>query len=226
MTRMKAVLFDCDGVLLDSEPLGCEALAQAMTAAGRPMDMHAARDMFSGHSADDARKIMTQAGLDADAVTAHADALLYAMFEQHIPPLPGVERVLADVPLAMAVCSNATRLRLNLSIVKTPLAARFGRHIYSANDVANPKPAPDMALLACREMGISPAEAIFVDDNTHGVRCGKAAGCISVGFVAANDDRPGHAETLRAAGADYVVQGHDGLHALLTTLTADTFEDA
>lgn len=226
MTRVRAILFDCDGVLLDSEPLGCSALAQALTAAGRPMTTAEARAIFSGNAAQDSRNWIAAQGLAADEVFPDSDRLLFEMFDEDVPLIPGIERVLADFDLPMAICSNSSVLRLARSVCRTPIAARFGRHIYSAEHVDRPKPAPDLALHACHALGIAPAEALFIDDNTHGIDCALAAGCIAVGFVAPSDDRPAQADALRAAGAHHVARGMDEFHALLTSLTARTLEDA
>lgn len=226
MNAIEAVLFDCDGVLLDSEPLGCDAIALAVTEAGIPMTLSEARQIFSGNSAQDSRDWMSKQGLDAEVVFPRADEILFDMFEHSIPHIPGIEAVLADFPLHMAVCSNAGVQRLSLSLCKTPLAQRFGTHIYSADQVARAKPAPDLALHACTAFGIAPQQALFIDDNIHGIHCAKSAGCVAVGFIAPSDDRENHAETLRAAGADYVVHGMAEFHTLLTILTAHSYEDA
>ncbi|MFC0278662.1 HAD family hydrolase [Falsigemmobacter intermedius] len=224
MTAVKAVLFDCDGVLLDTEPPGCAALAQALTEAGWPMKTEEARRIFSGKAASDTLLWLEAAGLPAAAVFARSDAILFDGFTRHIPLIDGIEAVLADFDLQMAVCSNASKKRLDLSLCRTPLAARFGRHIWSADHVTNPKPAPDLALHACREFGIAPAQALFIDDNYHGIHCAKAAGCVAVGFIAPSDSRPDHGKTLRDAGADYVVHGMGEFHALLASLTFASVE--
>lgn len=214
-----AILFDCDGVLLDSEPMGCDALAQAVTAAGRPMTRDEAVTIFSGNGAAASFAWMEAAGLDAAAVFEHADRLLFAMFDVAIPLIPGIERVLQDFDLPMAVCSNSLLRRLRHSLVRTPIAARFGSHVYSAEQVAKAKPAPDLALFAAERLGIAPQDAIFIDDNAHGILCARAAGCLAVGFVGPSEHRPGHGETLAAAGAHHVVHGMAELHALLRDLS-------
>lgn len=224
MSKIKAILFDCDGVVIDSETMGCGALAQALTEAGHAMSAAQARTVFSGNSAQDSRAWMHQMGFDADTVFARSDDILFEMFETSVPYIPGIEAVLDDFPLKRAICSNSSVQRLDLSICRTKLAAHFGRHIYSAEHVARAKPAPDLALHACRELGVAPREAIFVDDNIHGVRCAKEAGCIAVGFVGPSDDRPHHDRTLRAAGADHIVHGMTEFHTLLSNLTTDILE--
>ncbi|RMC34390.1 HAD family hydrolase [Paracoccus alkanivorans] len=219
MSNFRAILFDCDGVLIDSEPLACGALAAAITAAGCPMTQARATAIFSGSAAADSRDWLTKAGLDPERIFAEGDRILFEMFEREIPLIEGIEVVLRDFDVPMAVCSNSLRRRLELSIMRTALAACFGRHIWSADDVERPKPAPDMALHACRELGISPDQAIFIDDNTHGIRCACEAGCLAVGFVGPSDHRPNREYILRAAGADHVVHGMAEFHALLTRLS-------
>lgn len=219
MREYRAILFDCDGVLIDSEPLGCEALAQAVTAAGLPMTREEATRIFSGNAAQASIAWMRQAGLDAPGVFAESDRILFEMFGRGIPHVEGIEAVLSDFDLPMAICSNSAVRRLDRSIVRTPLASRFGTHIYSAEHVPAPKPAPDLALYACERLGVAPEQAIFIDDNPHGVLCAAAAGCLAVGFIGPSDHRPNHAQTLRDAGADHVVHGMAEFHDLLSRLS-------
>jgi len=219
VSRFHALLFDCDGVLLDSEPMGCRALAQAVTTAGMAMNADQAAAVFSGNSAQASLEWMEQAGLDGFAVFEAADRLLFQMFDRDIPLIDGVERVLGDFDIPMAVCSNSLIRRLDRSIVRTSLAHRFGGHIYSAEHVSAPKPAPDLALFAAERLGVAPQQAIFVDDNPHGLRCGLDAGCLGIGFVGPSEHRAGHAQVLHDAGAHHVVHGMAELHALLTTFS-------
>lgn len=220
---IKAVLFDCDGVLLDTEPMGCECLAQAVTEAGHPMTCAEATRLFSGNAAVASKAVMEHLGLQAEAVFARSDEILFEGFARHVPMIPGIEALLEQLPLMRAVCSNSTRRRLALSLGRTRIAGSFGQHVYSSDHVEMPKPAPDMALLACKALGIAPAEALFIDDNIHGMICAKRAGCLAVGFIGPSDHRPQHADTLRAAGADHVVTGMAELQALISTLTSETF---
>lgn len=219
MSRFQALLFDCDGVLLDSEPMGCRALALAISAAGIEMTETQAATIFSGNSAQASQEWMDRAGLDAVAVFTEADRILFEMFDRDIPLVAGVERVLWGFDLPMAVCSNSMIGRLERSIARTRLAPRFGGHIYSAQHVPAPKPAPDLALHAAARLGVSPQHAIFIDDNPQGLRSGLAAGCLGIGFVGPSEHRAGHAQALRDAGAHHVVHGMAGLHDLLTSFS-------
>lgn len=218
-----AILFDCDGVLLDSEPAGCAALACAITAAGRPMTQDEAALIFSGNAGADNLPWLAREGLD-ESVFAEADRLLYEAFAQHVPIIAGIARALAfDVP--MAVCSNSGLDRLARSLRRTPLAARFGPHIYSAEHVARPKPAPDLAIFAAARLGVAPQRAIFIDDNHHGIHCARSAGCLAIGFIGPSEHRAGHADRLRAAGAHHVVHGADALCDLLHSLSLPLLQE-
>ena len=218
MREYRAILFDCDGVLIDSEPLGCEALAQAVTAAGRPMTREEATRIFSGTAAQASIAWIRSAGLDALWVFNESDRILFEMFDRGIPHVEGIEAVLSGFDLPMAICSNSAVRRLDRSIVRTSLASRFGTHIYSAEHVPAPKPAPDLALYACEKLGVAPEQAIFIDDNPHGVLCAAAAGCLAVGFIGPSEHRHGHAQVLRNAGADHVVHGMAEFRDLLAHL--------
>lgn len=219
MSGFKAILFDCDGVLLDSEPLGCAALAQAMTAAGVPMSTDQAVALFCGRSSADSLAVIAARGLDAHEVADHADHILFQMFQRDIPLMQDVDRVLWGFDVPMAVCSNSLVGRLDRSIARTPLARRFNGHIYSAQHVPAAKPAPDLAFYAAARLGVAPQQAIFVDDNPHGLRCGLDAGCLAVGFVGPSERRADHARHLAEAGAHHVVHGMGQLHALLSELS-------
>lgn len=223
MTDIRAILFDCDGVLLDSEPASCDALARAVTAAGLPMTRAEAIATFCGHPSAVNEGWLQRAGLNHSAIFADADRILYDAFAEAIPHVDGVERVLTDFDVAMAVCSNSSVDRLNRSIGRSPLAARFNGHIYSAEHVAAPKPASDLALFASRRLGVAPVQAIFIDDNALGVACGVQAGCVAVGFVGPSDARQNHAQTLYDAGAHHVVHGMAEFHDLLIRLALPRF---
>lgn len=219
MMPYDAVLFDCDGVLLDSEPLGLQALIDTLEGYGHAFSLLQAAEIFSGNSKQQSFDWLGAQGLDAPEVFHAADQRLFAMFDRHIPLIEGIAQVLAAIELPIAVCSNALHDRLAASLRRSPLAAYFGPHIYSGQDVATAKPAPDLALYALEQLGLAGRKAIFVDDNVQGMLCAKAAGCLAIGFIGPSEHRRGHAETLFAAGADHVVHGSGELHRLLQTLT-------
>ncbi|KEJ95413.1 haloacid dehalogenase superfamily, subfamily IA, variant 3 with third motif having DD or ED [Pseudosulfitobacter pseudonitzschiae] len=219
MTAIELVIFDCDGVLIDSEAMGATALAGAISDAGVPMTTQTAERTFSGAGRDETHALIAGLGLNATHVLTDAGARLEALFAQGVPPVPGMHRLLAALDVPVCVASNSGVDRLRASLGRTPLAAFFGPHIYSADHVAHSKPAPDLALHCLAQMHTAADCAVFIDDNIHGIRCARAAGVLAIGFVGPADHRANHADTLRAAGADHVVHGAEQLGSLLARLT-------
>lgn len=219
MNAIELVIFDCDGVLIDSEAMGATALAGAITDAGVPMTTQTTERTFSGAGGDETRALIDGLGLDSLRVLTDADARLATLFAQGVLPVAGMQRLLTSLDVPVCVASNSGVDRLRASLGRTPLAAFFGPHIYSAEHVQHSKPAPDLALHCLAQMNTAADRAVFIDDNIHGIRCARTAGVLAIGFVGPTDHRPNHADTLRAAGADHVVHGAEQLGALLARLT-------
>jgi HAD superfamily hydrolase (TIGR01509 family) len=220
MTRYDLVIFDCDGVLIDSEAQGAQALAEAVTAAGGALTPHEAEQMFCGSSQDQTHVLLTQMGLAAEVILRDAVQRLSVMFAQNVQQVPGMQDLITNLGAQTCVASNSSIQRLAESLGRTTLAPLFGGHIYSAEYVSYGKPAPDLALYCLAQMRTRAERAIFIDDNIHGVVCARAAGILAVGFVGPSEQRADHAETLRQAGADHVVHGVTELKALLSGLLA------
>lgn len=215
MDKCDLLIFDCDGVLIDSEPLACGALAEAMTAAGHPMTQTEGIFTFCGNGAEPSKAIMREQGLDAEAVYADATRRMNEAFAQRLQAMSGMERVLKAFAVKLAVASNSGIERLRLSLGRTPLWPLFRGHVYSAEHVARGKPAPDLALYCLDQLAVPASKALFIDDNLHGIHCARTAGIRSIGFVDANDPRPDRASVLKNAGADFVVTGAGELFDLL-----------
>lgn len=226
MTSYDLVIFDCDGVLIDSEAQGAQAMADAVTAAGRALTPHEAGHLFCGSSQDQIRVLLTQMGLAAEVILRDAVQRLSVLFSQGVRQIPGMQELLTGLDTEICVASNSGIKRLTESLGCTALAPLFGTHIYSADHVSNGKPAPDLALYCLAQMRIPAARAIFIDDNIHGVACARAAGILAVGFIGPSEHRADHPDTLRQAGADYVVHGATELQALLSGLLTPARIDA
>lgn len=222
MSRFDLIMFDCDGVLIDSEALGARALSEAMSAAGHEMTIAKAETIFSGSGHDETHALISAEGLAADEIIADARQRLSVLFAQGVQPIEGIEAVLKNLTVQICVASNSSVPRLNESLGRTALAALFSSHIYSADHVPRGKPAPDLALHCLDRMNTTADRAIFIDDNTHGICCARDAGVLAIGFVGPSDHRPNHAETLRRAGAGYVVHGTNTLGDLLNELLMPT----
>lgn len=203
---MQAVIFDCDGVLIDSEPLACRVDAECLTEIGFATTADEVRERYVGISA---------AAMAADLETRHGRPLprdfaetlrvrLEAAFEADLRAIAGMSGLLATLRCRTCVASSSTPERLRHSLGLVGLYDRFAPHVYSATQVARGKPAPDLFLFAASRIETAPEDCIVVEDSLAGVRAGKAAGMRVIGFTAGGHCDREHGERLRAAGAEAI----------------------
>jgi beta-phosphoglucomutase-like phosphatase (HAD superfamily) len=195
---MTLLIFDCDGVLVDSELLANAAVARLMSDLGHPMTTEEAVKVFTGLQLNDVLALaeaLLSFPIPADLGTAAGQQLLERFRRE----------VLSALPYPRCVASSSTRERLQLSLEVTGLAELFGDRVFSAEQVEQGKPAPDLYLFAARSVGARPADCIVIEDSTLGIRAAVAAGMGTVGFVGASHATPELADQLRMAGARTVV---------------------
>ncbi|NVK62029.1 MAG: HAD-IA family hydrolase [Rhodobacteraceae bacterium] len=211
------VIFDCDGVLIDSELIASRLMAEALRAAGAEITAHDAHVRFTGGSRGEMLRICREDyGLhDPEPALAGWEDRLFAAFRAELKAVPGIEALVAGLDRPACVASNSRIARLENSLGLLPLHAMFGGHVYSAEMVDRPKPAPDLVEHCLVRMGVPAQEAVMIDDSPHGIEAARAAGVAAIGFVTPGDPRDGRAELLLAAGAVAVVQGAPALAALL-----------
>ena len=213
------VIFDCDGVLVDSEPLSLGLGRDKLAALGVEIGETEARDLFLGLSAASARKIVeTRFGVRLpEAFEADHGRELIARFEQELQGVPHVREAVAALgrPVCVASSSAPDRIRASLAIVG--YADLFGPHVFSAHDVAHGKPAPDLPLYAAARCGAAPKDCLVIEDSEAGVRAARAAGMTVFGFVgASHHSGSDYGERLKAAGAALVFDDMRDLPRLVT----------
>lgn len=201
--RPEAVIFDCDGVLVDSERIANQVLAELLTEAGLPTTRDESMGLYMGR---------TMAACRALAEQRHGGPLPEALFEEdyyercfaafarELRPVPGIESALAALehaPIPYCVASSGPPKKIRTTLGHTGLLPRFEGRITSAVEVAHGKPAPDVFLLAAERLGAPPAACCVVEDSVLGVRAARAAGMRVLGFA-----RDVAAEALAAAGAE------------------------
>ena len=201
------VIFDCDGVLVDSEPLSNRILAERLTAIGLPTTTEESIRDYMGRSWKTDQEIiegrlgrpLPEGWVDA----YHAEVI--AAFERELEPVAGIAAALDAIDAPTCVASSSAHPRIRAALAATGLLARFEGRIFSATDVEHGKPAPDLFLHAAAAMGAAPARTLVVEDSVTGVRAGKAAGMTVWGFVGGSHyaGRDG-AGMLAGAGADRV----------------------
>lgn len=201
--RLGLVIFDCDGVLIDSEPLSVRAFAKALNNAGIPVTEQDIIDRFTGHPDEVAGEMLKvdYPDMDFPAILEDLHIIHDKAFRVELTLMPGIEAVVSGLDMPIAVASNSSVARLGSSLGLFEMAQKFGPNIYSAEMVARPKPAADLVELCLARTGVAPSRAVMIDDNPQGILAALAAGVTAIGFVGPSEHRPGHAQALRAAGA-------------------------
>jgi HAD superfamily hydrolase (TIGR01509 family) len=215
-SRFDLVIFDLDGVLVDSEPISSRVTAEALAEAGIEISGADVCDRFLGLStASMLRTVEAEHGCRLP--TSFQETLrarILRAFEHGLEPVAGIPAVLDALPSRRCVASSSHPERIRRSLELVGLLDRLAPNLFSATMVDHGKPAPDLFLLAAAGMAADPVRCLVVEDSVVGVRAGKAAGMTVFGFAGASHARPGtHALRLEAAGADTVF-------AEMTTLLA------
>ena len=183
-----AVLFDCDGVVVDSEGIAFALLKQDLARAGLDLDEAAMQRLFLGGTV--ASLYLRARDLGADLPLDWVEEFyerLYIKLRQGVDLVPGIEVVLArlsaaGVPVAMG--SNGADEKMAITLGQHPgILAAFGGHLYSGQTLGAPKPAPDLYLHAARRLGVDPARAVVIEDSPTGARAARAAGMRCYGYA-------------------------------------------
>lgn len=182
-----AVLFDCDGVLADSEGVANGIVAEELTALGWRMDMHEAQQEFLGMSLPDMEPVIeARIGQLPIGWAKELGGRIEIGLSTGLRPMPGAEAALKAVRAAglpMALCSNSSRGELAVKMRVLGFGHYFEGRIFSFQDVELPKPAPDIYLAAAEACGLRPENCLVVEDSATGAAAGKAAGCQVLGIV-------------------------------------------
>ena len=174
----RLVIFDCDGVLVDSEILAIRVLVEAMNSAGADITEAEAYRLFLGRSLATVTECLeNQYGLHAGpGFLDDMRRRLYARFREELKPVSGIEETLDGLATLRCVASSSQPERIRLALTLTGLIGRLDPHIFSASMVEHGKPAPDLFLHAAARMGVSPDHCIVVEDSPAGVQAAQAAG--------------------------------------------------
>ncbi|MGY3584720.1 HAD superfamily hydrolase (TIGR01509 family) [Bradyrhizobium sp. USDA 4341] len=197
------VIFDCDGVLVDSEVISCRAHADTLTRHGFPITPDGVLKRFLGVSDREARRIVeSEIGRalpeSFEAEIRHATLSLYA---DDLNAIAYVGEAIAALTLPKCVASSGTPQKIHHGLTCARLYDQLAPHIFSAAQVKRGKPAPDLFLFAATRMGASPARCIVIEDRVAGVTGGRAAGMTVLGFCGGSHCTAGHENMLRQAGA-------------------------
>jgi HAD superfamily hydrolase (TIGR01509 family) len=204
--NLDLVIFDCDGVLVDSEVISCRAHAATLTRHGYPITDEQVLHRFLGVSDREARLIIeTEMGRklpdDFDAEVKEATLKFYA---GDLKAIANVAEAIAAIDLPKCVASSGTPEKIRHGLDCTGLYEQLAPHIFSAAQVTRGKPAPDLFLFAAEQMGAQPARCLVIEDSVPGVTGAVAAGMTVLGFHGGSHCQAGHANKLAKAGAALV----------------------
>lgn len=214
------IIFDCNGVLVDSEPVATAVAAEAFQRAGINMTPDMVARYFTGlRPADMIAEVEKAAGVQLPPKFASVlSAATLVRLSQEVRRIPHIAHALSWLRGPKCVASSSDLDRVRVSLEATELTRFFGGQLFSANDVASGKPAPDLFLHVARQTGIQPQDCIVVEDSPAGVSAAVAAGMAAIGFIGGShvdEDLPGK---LEQAGATSVIADMRALKATVTQL--------
>lgn len=219
--QIDAVIFDCDGVLVDSEVLILEVELEELARIGMEYDLHAFKKRFLGMT-----HTSFMAGLNADYEERFGKPLpedfhdtLHSRAEQvlleRLTAIPGVHAIVDKIDVIKCVASSSRGDWLDRKLEMTGLKDFFAPHIFSGDMVENGKPAPDLFLHAAKKIDVKPENCLVIEDSSNGVLAALAAGMQVIGFTGGGHCCDEHAGWLTEAGAQHVAAHMDDFHDLL-----------
>jgi HAD superfamily hydrolase (TIGR01509 family) len=203
--RPRLIIFDCDGVLVDSEPLSIRILVEGLAGIGYSVDEATASDRFLGHSLATVQAMLRDE-LGFDLPTDRLEAMRLTLFDHYrreLKPIPGIVEALDRLTIPYCVASSSLPERIRISLEVTGLLSRFAPNIFSADMVRRGKPAPDLFLHAAKRMGVEPAACLVIEDSAPGISAALSAGMRVFAFLGGSHARwTGYRERLARLAPD------------------------
>ena len=222
MPGFDLIIYDCDGVLVDSEIIAAEVESKLLTEAGYPISPEELAERFAGLTWKDILyEVEREASIPFSATLLDAsETLLDKKLGTEVRAIDGVIDAIARIPGPRCICSNSSAHRLKAMLAHTGIGKLFGDHVYSAKEVGEgrTKPAPDVFLYGAKQFDVKPANVLVIEDSVHGIHAARAAGMRVVGFTGGSHTYPSHADMLTDAGAETVIKRMSDLPATVEAL--------
>jgi HAD superfamily hydrolase (TIGR01509 family) len=223
MPQPELVIFDCDGVLADSEIIAARVEAELLTKAGFAITPEELAQTYSGLTFKDILlRIEQEAAVPFQATLLDdVEKLVDKRLAREVRAIEGAHEAVAWVRGRRCVCSNSGRSRVETTLARTrlaPVGPAAGVSV-AALPSGRPKPAPDIFLHAASRMGADPRATFVVEDSVHGIAGARAAGMRVIGFTGASHSHPGHADLLTEAGAETVIHRWADFPAVIGALS-------
>jgi HAD superfamily hydrolase (TIGR01509 family) len=214
------VIFDCDGVLVDSEVISCRAHAEVLTRHGYPITSEQVFHRFLGRSTRQANmEVEAELGRAlSDDFHVQLQDELFRTFEADLEAVSHIGAALDGIDRAVCVASSGSHQRMRVTLGRTQLYDRFAPNIFSASQVTNGKPAPDLFLFAARQMNVAPERCIVIEDSAAGIAGAIAAGMPVLGFHGGSHCREGYGKKLQDAGATMIFDDMRQLPGLIAQM--------
>lgn len=216
------VIFDCDGVLVDSEIVAARVEAELLRKTGHDISAEELAERYAGLTFRDIlltiereTQILFQASLIETAETRINERL-----RKEVKAIDGAAQAVASIGYRKCICSNSSTTRIESMLTRARLLPLFKGVIYSSEDTptTKPKPAPDVFLFAAEKMEADPRNTLVIEDSVHGIAGARAAGMRVIGFTGASHTHLRHADMLMEAGAETTVNRMSDLKSTIEAL--------
>lgn len=217
---VRHIIFDCDGVLIDSEQISMATDQRLLAENGVVISEAELHSRFVGKTFQgmiDELEAETGRKLPND-LELRKDVLMLEVYRRELKSIPGVPEVLDRVALPKSIGTNGPRHRAMEALKIVGIDRHFGSRMTTFEDVVHGKPAPDIYLMAAARAGFTPQECVVIEDSVTGVAAAVAAGCVTLGFTGSQVHRSDHALKLVELGAVAVFADMAELPDLLSTL--------
>jgi len=223
MSGFDLIIFDCDGVLVDSEIIAAQVESRLLMEAGYPISVEEMGERFSGMTWKNILlEVEREASIPISATLLDkSEKLLDARLARDVKVIEGVKFALSRLTTQRCICSNSSSARLDMMLTKVGLKPYFESHVYSAKDLGadRVKPKPDIFLHGAKQFAVSPDRVVVIEDSVHGITGARAAGMRVIGFTGASHSYPSHADKLTDAGAETVISRMQDLPATIAALS-------
>lgn len=214
MKKFETIIFDCDGVLINSEIIANRIEVEVKNELGFPISLSEQLTQFVGLGMSHPLVIEELKRLPADYLEI-VETRVHAAYQKDLKPIAGVVETLKQIGFPMCIASSSETDSLKFKLELTGLKPFFGDFLFTGTMVKNCKPAPDLYLLALEKMNWDPKTCLVIEDSLAGVTSAKAAGLFTCGFVGGEHLLPGHADQLKKLGADHIVTQFEDILKLL-----------
>jgi len=200
------IIFDCDGVLVDSELLASQVLSEELEKNDVDVGPRECRERFTGSSLKRVKELVFQStGIELpDDFEDQVRKRDRHVFEERLAPVSGIEEALELINTPVCVASSGSLEKITHSLKLAKIYDHFAPNLFSSEMVNRGKPAPDLFLYAAEQMGVAPERCLVVEDSPVGIKGAQKAGMTVFGFAGASHAGPGYAEMLDLTGAPIV----------------------